>query len=151
MADEAAWVDELEVDVCWKLLAHRPVGRVAFVVEGEPVVLPVNHAVDGRTIVFRTAQTLILEALAAGAPVAFEVDDTDESVETGWSVLVKGRACEVVDDAERQALQRLTVKPWAPEARERWIRIAAHSVTGRAISRERSRPPREALPSLPAD
>jgi nitroimidazol reductase NimA-like FMN-containing flavoprotein (pyridoxamine 5'-phosphate oxidase superfamily) len=145
---ETAWVDDLDIDVCWKLLAHRPVGRVAFVVESGPEVLPVNHAVDGHTIVFRTSQTLILEALAGGARVAFEVDDTDESVETGWSVLVKGRASEVVDDGERAALQELAVKPWAPQARERWIRIVADSITGRAISRERSRPPRDALPAL---
>jgi hypothetical protein len=64
-------------------------------------------------------------------------------------VLVKGRASEVVDEAERAALQRLAVRPWAPQARERWIRIVAHSVTGRAISRRPSKPPREALPPLP--
>ena len=146
--EKAAWVDDLDVDVCWKLLAHRPVGRIAFVLDGEPEVLPVNHAVDGHSIVFRTSQTPILEALAGGATAAFEVDDADPSVETGWSVLAKGRAAEVVDGGERADLARLGVKPWAPEEKERWIRLVPHAVSGRAISRRRAGPAADVLRSL---
>jgi nitroimidazol reductase NimA-like FMN-containing flavoprotein (pyridoxamine 5'-phosphate oxidase superfamily) len=35
-------------------LQTAPVGRLAFVNAGEPVVFPVNQAVDGVDIVFRT-------------------------------------------------------------------------------------------------
>ena len=80
------WVDELEPEICWRLLGRRPVGRVGFVVQGEPIVLPVNHAVDGHSIVMRTGETTMLEELGGGAPAAFEVDDTDAYSETGWSV-----------------------------------------------------------------
>ena len=43
------------------------VGRVGFVLDGEAIVVPVNHAVDGRTILFRTGATALLEGLAGGS------------------------------------------------------------------------------------
>ena len=51
---DIVWVSELECDMCWRLVEAEPVGRVGFVLGGRPVVLPVNHIVDDRTIVFRT-------------------------------------------------------------------------------------------------
>lgn len=145
------WVDELEPEICWRLLGRRPVGRVGFVVQGEPIVLPVNHAVDGHSIVMRTGETTMLEELGGGAPAAFEVDDTDAYSETGWSVLVKGFASEITDQVERADAERLPLHPWAPGHRDRWIRIVPSSVTGRAISRKRSTPDGPLLPYMPAD
>ena len=152
MADAAVvWVDDLDVDVCWKLLAAERIGRVGFVLDGEAMVLPVNHAVDGHTIVFRTGATAMLEGLAGGANVAFEVDRADAEVETGWSVLVRGRATEVTDGAEREHLARLPLRPWAPGERGRWLRVLPTSVTGRAISRRRTGPEGGLLPFMPPD
>lgn len=145
------WVDDLDVDVCWRLLAGRVLGRVGFVQYGEPVVLPVNHAVDGDSIVLRTAQTSMLEVLGRGARVAFEVDGSDPFAETGWSVLVRGVASEVTDSDERDRLATLPLHPWAPGPRERWIRIHPTSVTGRAISRHRTADHGGFLPYLPPD
>ena len=152
MTDAAvAWVDDLDVDVCWKLLAGQKIGRVGFVLDGEAIVLPVNHAVDGHTILFRTGATAMLEGLANGANVAFEVDGADAEVETGWSVLVRGRATEVTDGAELEHLARLPLHPWAPGERGRWLRVVPTSVTGRAISRRRTGPQGGLLPTMPPD
>jgi hypothetical protein len=76
MADDEevhVWFEDLEPEICWRLLARRLVGRVGFMARGEPVVLPVNHAVDGRSIVIRTGETAMLENLGGGARAAFEV------------------------------------------------------------------------------
>src|SRR5690242_4551703 len=56
----------------------RPVslGRIGFVVDGWPVVLPVNFALDGRDVVFRTDLGTKLDA-CDGARVCFQVDHTD--------------------------------------------------------------------------
>ena len=53
--------------------------------------LPVNFAVTGKTIIFRTAPDTLL-ALYADAPVSFEVDRLDEALHQGWSVLVHGHS-----------------------------------------------------------
>jgi nitroimidazol reductase NimA-like FMN-containing flavoprotein (pyridoxamine 5'-phosphate oxidase superfamily) len=145
------WMDDLAVDVCWRLLARTPVGRVAFVLKDEPVVLPVNHVVDGHSVVVRTGQTELLEGLGGGASAAFEVDETDAYSETGWSVLVRGYAKEVSDPSERADVERLALHPWATGRKDHWIRIVPWSVTGRAISRRRSAEDGRLLPYMPAD
>ena len=50
-----AGLEILPFDECLRLLASVPVGRVGFFADGEIVVLPVNHVVDGHDVVFRTA------------------------------------------------------------------------------------------------
>jgi nitroimidazol reductase NimA-like FMN-containing flavoprotein (pyridoxamine 5'-phosphate oxidase superfamily) len=153
MADEqvVVWIDDLTIDVCWALLGRAPVGRVAFSAGEEPVVLPVNHVVDGNSVVIRTGQTELLEALRHGANAAFEVDHMDEASETGWSVLVKGYATEVTDPSERANVERLPLHPWATGPKDHWIRVVPRSVTGRAISRRRSTDDGQFLPYMPAD
>ena len=43
---------------CLRLLASVPVGRVGFFADGEIVILPVNHLVDGQDAVSYTHLTL---------------------------------------------------------------------------------------------
>lgn len=87
---------------CWQLLRDAPVGRVAFIETGDPMILPVNHTVVGHRIVFRTLRgTLLHEALMA-ASVAFQVDGADPVQRTGWSVLVRGVA-DLADDPDELA------------------------------------------------
>jgi hypothetical protein len=42
---------------CYDLLSPGGVGRVAFTTADAPVVLPVNYAMVGQTVIFRTALT----------------------------------------------------------------------------------------------
>ena len=150
--NEMVWIDDLDEDVCWRLVGRAVVARLGFVLDGAPMILPVNFDVDGRSIVLRTAQTSLLEAVAGGAEVAFEVDGSDELAETGWSVLVRGRGEEVSSGAERSELEKLPLHPWAPGARDRWLRIRPTQITGRAISRKRAETGGEDfLPYMPPD
>ena len=77
ITEENVWVDELGIDQCWRLLERCSVGRLGFAAEAEQLILPVNYAVDGHSIVVRTGRTVMLEALGPGATVAFEVDGSD--------------------------------------------------------------------------
>jgi hypothetical protein len=45
---------------CLNLLATAQVGRVALVVDGHPEILPVNYALDGDAVLFRTAEGSVL-------------------------------------------------------------------------------------------
>jgi len=128
-------MDELDEAECLRLLASTTVGRVGFVVDGRPIVLPVNFAVDGRTIVFRTGEGTVLNK-AALQMIAFEVDDIDDATHTGWSVLAQGVAQDVgtaIDERSEQ-LRQLALVTWAPDRRDRWFRLDADTLTGRRLS-----------------
>ena len=139
MPDER-W-SELGPDECRSLLAGTHLGRVAFVVGDFPVVLPVNHVLDGDRVVFRTRPGILLDAAVRRAAVGFEVDGIDEGSRTGWSVLVRGHVEHVTDDTERHRLESLGLMPWAPGARPEYVRVTAVETSGRRIS----------VPSLPSN
>lgn len=120
---------------CLQLLGAGAVGRIGFVDAGSPVILPVNYTMDGPAVVFRTAQGSKLSASMMQRPVCFEVDDWDAQSHTGWSVLAKGVADEVLDDQELERLAALPVRPWSrPDLRDHWVRILVEELTGRRIS-----------------
>jgi nitroimidazol reductase NimA-like FMN-containing flavoprotein (pyridoxamine 5'-phosphate oxidase superfamily) len=124
----------LSAEDCRAHLAAGAVGRIGFVEEGGPVILPVNYTMDGHAIVFRTAAGSKLSMGMMQRPVCFEVDDWDTVSHTGWSVLAKGVADEVLDDAEIARLEQLPVRPWSrPDLRDHWVRIMVEELTGRRI------------------
>jgi nitroimidazol reductase NimA-like FMN-containing flavoprotein (pyridoxamine 5'-phosphate oxidase superfamily) len=130
-ADHAG-LEILPFDRCLELLTTVPVGRVSFFADGEIVVLPVNHVMDGQDPVFRTASGSKLSAAEGQNVVAFEADDYDERTRTGWSVLVNGRAHAIYEEAEIEHLSRLGLRPWVSAAdRPFWIRIHPTSISGR--------------------
>jgi uncharacterized protein len=127
-----AGLETLSFDGCLDLLGSVPLGRVGFFADGEVVILPVNHAMDGPDVVFRTAPGSLLTTAGEQGPVTFEADQFDAGTRTGWSVLVTGRATMVYDETEVRHLNRLGLEPW-PTVIEHgfWIRIRPTSVTGR--------------------
>ena len=126
---------ELDEAECLRLLASTTVGRVGFVVDGRPLVLPVNYAVDGRTVVFRTGEGTVLNRTALQM-IAFEVDKIDDETHTGWSVLAQGVAQDVgtAIDTRSEQLRKLALVTWAPDRRDRWFRLDADTLTGRRLS-----------------
>jgi hypothetical protein len=116
---------------CFELLEPGGVGRVGFGAAEGIVMLPVNFAVTGATIIFRTAPDTLL-ALHADANVSFEVDRIDEALHGGWSVLVQGHAHKVTDEREVKHLEDGThLVPWAGGARDVYVRIAPARISGR--------------------
>ncbi len=127
-------LDEIDESECWRLLATQSVGRVAVIVGHYPLVFPVNHLVDGRSIVFRTGAGTKLWATTR-SNVSFEVDYLDLVHRAGWSVLVRGAARELrpVSNRNAQALDVAGPQPWAPGARAHLVRIVADGISGRRI------------------
>lgn len=118
---------------CIGLLESGGIGRVGFAAAEGIVMLPVNFAVTRTAIVFRTAPDTLL-ALCANAQVSFEVDHFDEALHEGWSVLVHGHAHQVTDEREVKHLEAGTgLAPWAPGARDVYVRIVATQISGRSI------------------
>ena len=118
---------------CFELLEAGGIGRVGFIAADGVMILPVNFAVSGKTIVFRTAPDTLL-ALHADARLSFEVDHFDEALGAGWSVLVRGHAHQVTDERDVQRLEQAAVlHPWAPGARDVYVRILPTHISGRSI------------------
>lgn len=128
-----AGLEVLALDECLELLASEPVGRVGFYADGELVMLPVNHVIDGQDIVFRATRGSKLSAAEGHSLVAFEADSYDGLSRTGWSVVVNGHAEVVYDDTEISRLDRAGLHSWAPADLPCWIRIRATAVSGRRI------------------
>ena len=119
---------------CWGLMATARVGRLGLLVDGRPEVLPVNFALDGESVLFRTGEGTVLNKASLNV-VAFEVDHTDDATHTGWSVLVQGVALDIGDaiDPTSERLRRLSLITWAPGTRHRWFQIKPSNVTGRLL------------------
>ena len=125
-------LEVLSEEQCRELIASRDVGRIAFSIEDQPEVFPVNYAVDGSVVVFRTGEdTKLMQALVSR--VAFEVDSWDPDRGIAWSVVLKGVAQEVTAgiDPFSAALRERPVFPLAPGVRERWIAVYPSEMTGR--------------------
>lgn len=121
-------------DTCHELLLTTPIGRVAFVKDGEVNVLPVNYRWHKESVVFRSAVGAKLDVASMHQRVAFEIDGWDADAATGWSVLVSGVAEEVESEDELSELNRLGLRPWAgPKNRNRWVRIVPETISGRTI------------------
>jgi nitroimidazol reductase NimA-like FMN-containing flavoprotein (pyridoxamine 5'-phosphate oxidase superfamily) len=118
---------------CFDLLEPGGIGRVGFTCADGIMMLPVNFAMTGKTIIFRTAPDTLL-ALYADSLVSFEVDRLDGALHEGWSVLVHGHAHKVTDEREVKRLESGThLEPWAGGARDVYVRITPTRISGRCI------------------
>lgn len=119
------------MDQCWALLDSEVVGRVALIVDGHPEVFPVNFVLHRRSIVFRTAGGTKLWGAISAKPVAFEIDGYDAHEETTWSVMARGEAELVEDQAEKDAVDALLLEPWQPGEKSFYVRVPPKALTGR--------------------
>jgi uncharacterized protein len=123
-------LDEAE---CWRFLAMHFIGRVGVAYLHHPMIFPVNYALDGKSVVFRTAPGTKLALAAMGQAAVFEADEASELFETGTSVMVHGTLQEVTDPAERARLVELPLRVWAPDGRDHFVRVDTRWVSGRRI------------------
>jgi nitroimidazol reductase NimA-like FMN-containing flavoprotein (pyridoxamine 5'-phosphate oxidase superfamily) len=133
-ADSGGELRVLREDECASLLRGARLGRLAFAVGGQTSIFPVNYLYDGTSIVMRTAPGFKLQEAPMRA-AAFEIDDAGPDGTWGWSVVAQGPCYDIsssMDDISEQ-LRELPLRPWAPGAREHWLRIAPHQITGRAF------------------
>lgn len=119
---------------CLRLLGTQRVGRLGFVVDDQPIVLPVNYAVQGDVVVFRTGEGTKLDA-AVRNKVSFEVDEVDQRTGTGWSVVVQGVAREITDDRDwfADSLRGAAAPTWLPAPPDHYVRIDPRVISGRRI------------------
>jgi uncharacterized protein len=125
----------LTVDECRALLVtHRPrLGRLAFVADDWPLVLPMNYTLDGDVVYFRTAAGRKFFAASRRPRVTFQVDHVDEVWEDGWSLLAFGWLRMVEDPSELARVRHLPLRPWAGGDKPHFLALDIDSLSGRRI------------------
>lgn len=117
---------------CLRLLSQGVIGRVIYTAEAMPAARPVNYALVGEEIIFRTGGGHLATATNE-AVVGFEVDDIDLATRTGWSLLVVGRAYRVSDPDRLFEITFRVPPPWAPGRTTHTIAIPTRQLTGRRV------------------
>ena len=125
---------ELSYGKCRELLAAGVFGRVGVFTPQKPLILPVNYAVVGEAIIFRTTPHGAVANRDWDSRIAFEVDHVDYADHKGWSVLATGLA-ERIEDPEEIALIKRTwePQPWAGGDRPLYVKLAWEELTGRRL------------------
>ena len=128
-ADGSHALDRVEA---MRLLASVRYGRLVFTFNALPAIRPVNHLVDEDRIIIRTRLRTSISAAArstaTGVVVAYEADCLDPERQTGWSVVVTGRARTVTDCDHIARYERL-LHPWFNHA-DTVLAIEPEIVTG---------------------
>lgn len=132
-ASTGAKVVELDRAESLELLTGKKVGRIGFLAEDGPVVLPMNYVLSDDHIIVRTAAFGIVARSAIDQKVAFEVDDVDDFLEAGWSVLVTGAGTLLSDQQLQQLKSGASSDPWAEGPRTLFFSIACEQVSGRRL------------------
>ncbi|OSC43219.1 pyridoxamine 5'-phosphate oxidase family protein [Mycobacterium decipiens] len=113
----------------WDRLSSVALGRLVTAFAGEPEIFPVNFVVQGRTVLFRTAEGTKLFSAVAKSTVVFEADD--HNVAEGWSVIIKGRAQVLKTDAEIREAEGAQLLPWTATLKLHYVRVIPSEISGR--------------------
>jgi uncharacterized protein len=123
-------VTGLSAEECWDMLRSEEFGRLAFRLTDEVHITPINYAVEGGTLLFRTAEGDKLLGVVMGAGVAFEVDRFDG--ESARSVVVRGTA-RLLGEDEAHRVENVPLRSWVHTLKYNVVEIVPEVVTGRAF------------------
>lgn len=133
-AEAHAWIEELSTEECLTLLRDTNLGRIAFVANSFPIILPVNYRfaeLPGSEwwLALRTRPGNVIDR--APTNVAFEIDGVDPVARSGWSVLVRGTLKHL--DLASEEGNLLDSEPWLDDDRGSWLLIEPIFVRGRRL------------------
>lgn len=123
-------VVELSEEECWEFLRRHEFGRLAFHLIEQVHITPINYAVDGDTLLFRTAEGSKLLGIVMNADVAFETDEYTEDSAT--SVIVRGTARQLEEDEEHRS-ENVPLRPWVSTQKYNVVEITPTEMTGRSF------------------
>jgi nitroimidazol reductase NimA-like FMN-containing flavoprotein (pyridoxamine 5'-phosphate oxidase superfamily) len=129
-------LEEISEEECLEILDRHSLGRIAVVTDWQPQIFPVNYAMRGRIIAFRTGSGTKLSH-APGSKVCFEIDEYDPLAGAGWSVMVQGVAVDATESFDDVSWAARAATPWplAPGAKPYRVAIEPSKITGRRFRR----------------
>ena len=126
-------LEELDTGECRRLLDGTAVGRLGYQTERGPRIVPMNYALVGDSIVTCTAPDTEIARFAVEQTVAFEIDQADEYLQRGWSVLVVGELRVISAEAIRMLPPGQTPDPWPEGPRSVFLQLGIDELTGRRV------------------
>lgn len=123
---------ELDPAQCLRLLGSVGIGRVVFTMQAMPAIQPVRYVLHEHAVYFRVSAAGAV-AVGGDGVVAFEADELDPELLTGWCVTVIGRASELGADQLPDGLAAAVPDGWAPLDNDRFIRIQLEVINGRRL------------------
>ena len=126
-------LEVLSRDECLRLLADSQVGRVVVTDRALPAAFPVNYALLDEDVVFQTAAGSKLAAAEEEEVMAFEVDEVEPGLRSGWSVLIQGLASVITDPDDLRRARALGLQTWSPGGPRQFVRITSELISGRRI------------------
>lgn len=129
--DEHRWLQPLTRSKSLDLLASVGHGRLVFTHQALPAIRPVNHLVEGESVIMRATAGAAITSSAGrnGVVVAYEADSIDAASHLGWSVVVVGTA-RLLTDENAAARYRARLRPWISGTADDVITITSDVVTG---------------------
>jgi uncharacterized protein len=126
---------ELNESECRELLGREQVGRVAYVIDGAPMIVPVDYVVSEGMIVFRSDPGDKASHIPL-SQVCFEVDGAD-GTDIVWSVVVHGHARDVTTALNEpyEQIRRTPLPTFATLVDPHWLTIDVDTITGRRLTR----------------
>ncbi len=126
-------LEQLDTTECRRLLVTTNVGRLGYSTSEEQRIVPMNYVIADDHLVFRTSSDNEVARFARDRAVAFEIDEMDKFLQSGWSVLVSGTAEELPRASLRAMDLGETPEPWAAGERSLYLRIPLTRLTGRRV------------------
>jgi uncharacterized protein len=139
--DNAGWsllarggrLETLGRDECRRLLGSTNVGRLGYCADSGPRIMPMNYTLVSESVTFRTGLDTEASHQLFDHPIAFEVDQVDEFLQSGWSVLVVGNA-QPLDEASLLLLDvGHSPEPWPRGRRSLVVQLPLTMMTGRRV------------------
>jgi nitroimidazol reductase NimA-like FMN-containing flavoprotein (pyridoxamine 5'-phosphate oxidase superfamily) len=127
-------VGELDQEECWAALRADEFARLAYHLGDELDLVPLNYAVDGDTLLFRTAEGSKLLGIVMNPDVVLEIDTYDE--DSAQSVVVHGRA-RLLEEDEAHRADTTSLRPWLATLKYNVVEIAPVRITGRRFALSR--------------
>ena len=128
-----ASIEPLSHETCVRRLREGTVGRIAFVVDDDPVILPVNYRLvepsSGPLLALRTRPGTVIDQ--ASTNVAFEIDSIDAVHHEGWSVLVRGELLHATPTSP-EFRELYDPKSWVAD-RDSWLLVDPWEISGREL------------------
>ncbi|MFB9833182.1 pyridoxamine 5'-phosphate oxidase family protein [Actinoallomurus acaciae] len=125
---------------CRELLGSVPLGRIVYTDRALPAVQPVNFVMADGEVVILTSAGSKLAAAARNAVVAFEIDQFNRDISSGWSVVIIGHARVVAEDGEISRLRTLPLTPWSTTEPTHYIAITPELISGRRLPPQKEPP-----------
>jgi nitroimidazol reductase NimA-like FMN-containing flavoprotein (pyridoxamine 5'-phosphate oxidase superfamily) len=124
---------ELDRRECLELLAAESVGRIAYSAGTGARILPVNYTLIDDCVIFRTVPNGEIYRHALNSNCAFEIDESDEFFQSGWSVVALGRLELANEDDFARMRYGKAPEAWAGGNRYMFVRLQCEHVSGRRV------------------